>query len=38
MAYKKREELFSKLEEIRVDMEKYKNIKQLITNTTAGLY
>ena len=25
MAYKKREELFSKLEEIRVDMEKYLN-------------
>lgn len=25
MAYKKREELFSKLEEIRIDMEKYLN-------------
>lgn len=25
MSYKKREELFSKLEEIRIDMEKYLN-------------
>jgi hypothetical protein len=34
MSYKKREELFSKLEEIRIDMEKYLNeyLLQLLKN------